>query len=172
MQNYISASLVNSWLYLTHSEYADFEDFKNTLMKVPFEPTEAMQKGIDFEKEVMDGLHEPYLKYTDGALSQVRILGECKGILISGIMDLVQYDWIYDIKYTKNYEIGKYFNSSQHILYCYITGIKKFKYLINKECYVEEYHYKEGSAEKLIEEFIDWLRAVNLYETWRKYWIK
>ena len=49
--NYITPSLLNSWLYAI-SEYGDIDDFIRTLKREPFERTEAMQKGIDFENIV------------------------------------------------------------------------------------------------------------------------
>ena len=54
----------------------------------------------------------------------------------------------------------------------YITGIKNFAYLINEECYKEDYVYQEGECEQLIDSFIDWLKQTNLYDIWREKWIK
>ena len=37
---------------------------------------------------------------------------------------------IKDIKTTKEYKLNKYLKTIQHFLYCYISGIDKFEYII------------------------------------------
>ena len=170
--NYVTSSLINAWLYLLNSPYATVESFLDTLNKVRFDPTPQMQAGIDFEQEVYEGKHETYNPYIKDALYQVRIWGTCNGIGISGIIDFLQPNVIIDVKHTKHYEVGKYYNTSQHIFYPYVTGIKHFKYMVNPECYVEEYWYKEGQAEKLINDFIEWLKVAGYYEIWKSKWYK
>ena len=99
-----------------------------------------------------------------------------------GYADVLNYDTIYDIKTTKNYHLGKYFNTSQHKIYCYCLEVDKFKYLIQgnykkdedacNHFYTEDYTYKVGQAEALITEFIEWLKATKLYEIWKERWVR
>ena len=52
MINYISPSLLNSWLYCTNNENADIQEFIDYLNRIEKPTTEAQQKGLDFEDEV------------------------------------------------------------------------------------------------------------------------
>ena len=55
MINYISPSLLNSWLYCTHNENEDIQEFIDYLNRIEKPTTEAQQKGLDFEDEVYKG---------------------------------------------------------------------------------------------------------------------
>lgn len=170
--NYITSSLLNSWLYVTHNENADIQEFEDVLNRVKKPTTEAQQKGLDFEDEVYKGNKPLYNPYVEDGLYQVKISRFYKDILLIGIIDVLQPNWIYDVKTTKTYKIGKYFNTSQHKVYCYITDIKNFSYLINEECYKEDYIYQDGQCEELIDSFINWLKLTNYYDIWKEKWIK
>ena len=170
--NYISPSLLNSWLYCTHNENADIQEFIDYLNRIEKPTTEAQQKGLDFEDEVYKGNKPLYNPYVKDGLYQVKVSKPYKNILLLGIIDVLQPDRIYDVKTTKTYKVGKYYNTSQHKVYCYITGIKNFSYLINEECYKEDYVYQDGQCEELIDSFIDWLKRTNLYDIWKEKWVK
>ena len=38
--------------------------------------------------------------------------------------------------------------------------------------FVEAYTYKQGQAEQLIDQFIDWLKVTGLYNTWKEKWVR
>lgn len=170
--NYISPSLLNKWLYVTNNEYAEVQDFLDYLERKPSETTEAQQKGLDFEDLVYKGEKPLYNEYVEGGLYQVKVRRTYKGIVILGIIDVLQPTRIYDVKTTKHYEVGKYYNTSQHLVYPFCTGIKNFSYLINEECYKEDYVYQDGQCEQLIDDFIRYLEQTNLYAIWQKNWLK
>ena len=171
--NYITSSLLNSWLFYLNNPNAKFDNFLKILKREKFERTEAMQKGIDFEEKVWKGEFQEFKNYIEDALWQVDIEGRYKDILIVGKIDLLHIDYIYDIKHTKKYKPGKYFNSSQHLIYPYCTEIENFKYLVwDGELHIESYIYKKGQLEKLIDEFIVWLKATQLYHIWLDNWRK
>ena len=173
MINYITSSLLNSWLYCTHNKNADIQEFIDYLNRIEKPTTEAQQKGLDFEDEVYKGNKPLYNPYVKNGLYQVKVSKPYKDILLLGIIDVLQPDRIYDVKTTKKYYTGKYFNTSQHIVYPYIVGdIKNFSYLINEECYKEDYVYQDGQCEELIDSFIDWLKLTNYYDIWKEKWIK
>jgi len=97
-----------------------------------------------------------------------------KEFLLYGKMDVVKRDTIYDIKFTSNYELGKFFNSSQHLIYLYCTGLPKFQYLIsNGEDYWIEDYYNHANIENEIKgkisDFLGYLEndkeAKELFET-------
>lgn len=170
--NYITPSLLNSWLYVTNNENADINEFLSYLNKHHQPTTEEQQKGLDFEDEVYKGNKPLYNPYVKGGLYQVKVSKPYKDIVLLGVIDVLQPNNIYDVKTTSRYEVGEYYNTSQHKIYCYITGIKNFSYLINEECYKEDYVYQDGQCEELIDSFIYWLKQTNLYDIWKSKWIK
>ena len=80
--NYITPTLINSFLYVTHNENADIQDFEDVLNKVKKPTTEAQQKGLDFEDEVYKGNKPLYNPYVEGGLYQVKVSKPYKDILL------------------------------------------------------------------------------------------
>jgi len=197
----ITPTLINSYQYYINDEFkspADSRaDFLKTLSKEKFEPTKAMQKGIDFENDikklcdnilldkkenidyevicndiatiVKDGLWQETCK------KELKIGNQ--EFLLYGKMDVIKRDTIYDIKYTSNYELGKFLGSAQHLIYLYCTGLPKFKYLVSngKDFWIEDYFNNvniENEIKSKINDFLSYLEndseAKNLFETkWR-----
>lgn len=194
----ITPTLINSYQYYINDEFkspADSRaDFLKTLSKEKFEPTEAMQKGIDFENDikklcdnilldkkenidyevicndiatiVKDGLWQETCK------KELKIGNQ--EFLLYGKMDVIKRDTIYDIKYTSNYELGKFLGSAQHLIYLYCTGLPKFKYLVSngKDFWIEDYFNNvniENEIKSKINDFLSYLEndseAKNLFET-------
>ena len=185
----ITPSLLNSYQYYIQDEFkspADSRaDFLKTLSRERFEPNEAMQKGIDFERDVQlatDELNEINIFHDDydgrqeivnrmarkvkGGLWQQTCKKELKignqEFLLYGRMDVVKRDTIYDIKFTSNYELGKFLDSSQHRIYLYCLGLPKFQYLISdgEEYWTENYRNHEGIEDELkgmISDFMSYL---------------
>jgi hypothetical protein len=82
--------------------------------------------------------------------------------LLYGRTDVIKRDTIYDIKFTSNYEVGKFLNSSQHKIYLYCSGLPKFQYLVSdgKEYWIEDYHNHAGIEDELkgmISDFMGYL---------------
>jgi hypothetical protein len=115
---------------------------------------------------------------------QVRVKKEIEinniKFLLYGKCDVIKEDWIYDIKTTKSYDIGKYQDSSQHLLYMYCGDFKKFSYLIAQggkeltEFYKEDYFYNDTKQQLItkINEFLGFLEndkeAKDLYyDKWK-----
>jgi hypothetical protein len=194
----ITPTLINSYQYYINDEFkspADSRaDFLKTLSKEKFEPNEAMQKGIDFENDikalcdnilldkkeninyevicndiatiVKDGLWQETCK------KELKIGNQ--EFLLYGRMDVIKRDTIYDIKYTSNYELGKFLGSAQHLIYLYCTGLPKFKYLVSngKDFWIEDYFNNvniENEIKSKINDFLSYLEndseAKNLFET-------
>jgi len=199
----ITPTLINSFQYYIEDEFkspADSRaDFLKTLSKEKFEPTKAMQKGIKFEENVLRATNYECNYYIDVCNDEiveydvvVNILADivrdglwqqtCKKdlqignqeFLLYGKMDVIKRDTIYDIKYTSNYELGKFLGSAQHLIYLYCTGLPKFKYLISngKDFWIEDYFNNvniENKIKNKINNFLSYLEndneAKNLFET-------
>ena len=180
----ITPSLLNSYQYYIQDEFkspADSRaDFLKTLSREKFEPNEAMKRGIDFEQDVQlacefgnryrettrEEIISDLADIVVGGLWQQTCKKELKignqEFLLYGRTDVIKRDTIYDIKFTSNYELGKFYNSSQHLIYLYCLGLPKFQYLISdgKEYWTEDYHNHEGIEDELkgmISDFMEYL---------------
>jgi len=164
-------------------------DFLRTLSREKFEPNEAMQRGIDFENaicRVSEHLAKwkcepdciPALEFCNYQIIKELAEEVCYGLwqksvkkeitvgnqefLLYGRTDVIKRDTIYDIKFTSNYEAGKFVNSSQHRIYLYCSDLPKFQYLVSdgKEYWIEDYHNHAGIEDELkgmISDFIGYL---------------
>ena len=113
----VTPSLLNSFLYYTDYDVGFSEndltdnvrkDFLRTLSRTKSEPTEAMQKGIDFENEVYSICNgnnsdcKPAIEIANivkGGLWQQTLKKEFGQYLLYARADVVKADTIYDIKY-------------------------------------------------------------------------
>jgi hypothetical protein len=132
--------------------------------------SEAMQKGIDFEKGLCDycdgagSLHEgePLFAIMEemaghirGAERQVHVAIQVSpGITVHGYIDFLQKNTIYDVKTTRNYEFPKYLRNCQHLAYMAALerrGIRTFRYLITdfSGVFVEEYNWMDAMLGEL-----------------------
>jgi hypothetical protein len=153
----ITPSLYSAWRYWKNSEGAGKEEILDTLNKVETEPSPAMQAGIDFETEVRrfcDGMESTDFcvmeagERVKGGMWQQRIVRGLDGDLVYGIADVIRRDTIFDIKRVNQYDLGKYEESIQHLIYMYAAGIPNFEYVISDghEVYIETYHWEEKSV--------------------------
>jgi hypothetical protein len=181
----ITPSLLSSYAYYIQDECKSpaesRADFLKTLSREKFEPNEAMQKGIDFEANVekccdfvspyaMLPSPTPYddcviaiAKIVRGGLWQQSVKKEIKvgnqEFLLYGRTDVIKRDTIYDIKFTSNYELGKFLDSSQHLIYLYCSDLPNFSYLISdgKEFWREDYHNHAGIENEIKSKISDFL---------------
>jgi len=123
--------------------------------------SEAMQKGVDFENNVVlcnmgekidcederyfDCVHE-IAGIVDGSVYQWHIEREFEGVLIHGYADFINRNRVFDVKTTANYEVGKYRNRMQHRIYLACLRqerIDNFTYLITdfRNVYKEDYFW-------------------------------
>ena len=179
----ITPTLLNSFQYYIQDEYkspADSRaDFLRTLSRERFEPNEAMQKGIDFENEIKtiaDKFIELKIEDYEAESNLFKIADIIKGglwqqtckkdltignqeFLLYGKCDVVKRDTIYDIKYTSNYEVGKFLDSAQHLIYLYCLDLPKFQYLVSdgEEYWVEDYYNHVGIEDEIKSKISDFL---------------
>ncbi len=201
----ITQSLLSSWGYLFSCYEGQEEkaqtDFMQTLTRVPSVPTEAMQNGIEFEREVyMQAANIPRTPHKDweagilavakeisGAQTQVRASREISvsgyTLLLYGVLDALKAGVIYDVKFTNKsiassgsgYYTGKYLDSAQHPAYLRIVPeAYEFRYLISDgvDLCVETYRREETEPiEKRIADFLSYLDGVGLLPLYREKWL-
>ena len=187
---YITPTLLNSWQY--NIKNGTLEDFIKVLNKEEFEPTESILKGFEYEKYMQKNFEE-----TLNGAYQVKVSKEYGDYLLYGIIDCLKGGIIYDYKYTKNYEVGKFFNNHQTLMYLeMVPEAKKMVYLIaNKfeqkpqinmpleneniasiettiEIFREEYTKDmfPETMDSILHKFEQWLKQYNLFDLYKEKW--
>ena len=193
----VTHSLLSSWLYaLKDNPWSDkdpMEDFMQVLNRQPTETTEAMRNGIDFENLVTDilngeraeDLESPWYEAASsvadrcrGGILQLRASKKIRingyPILLYGRLDCLKAGEIIDIKFSKSYERGKYFDSTQHPTYLrLIPEAEKFSYIISNgsSVWTETYSREETQdISPVISDFITWLKTMGLFEIFQEKW--
>jgi len=187
----LTQSLISSWLYI-YKAYDDFkeqayEDFVITLNRQPKEQTPAMLDGINFENminAVVDGLDSKNKNINEissivcGGQKQVALRKDkhISGIdfLLYGKLDYLKAGTIYDIKFSKKYEVGKFFDSIQHPFYMELCSeARYFEYLVSNgnDVFVERYDRREiDRIDTTVTEFIQFLYDCKLHKTYFEKW--
>lgn len=186
---YITASLLNSWQY--NIKNGTLEDFIKVLNKEEFEPSESILKGFEYEKYMQENFEE-----TLRGAYQVKVSKEHGDYLLYGIIDCLKGGIIYDYKYTQNYEVGKFFNNHQTLMYLEIVPeAKKMVYLITNKFEKTEYpdlnfkdianiEYEVGdifreeytkdmfpeTMDSILHKFKQWLKQYNLFDLYAEKW--
>lgn len=170
---YITPTLLNSWQY--NIKNGTLEDFIKVLNKEEFEPSANILKGFEFEEYMQENYQE-----TKGGAYQVKVSKEYGDYLLYGIIDCLKDGIIYDYKYTQNYEVGKFFNNHQTLMYLeMVPEAKKMIYIItNKfedepgEIFKEEYTKDlfPETIDSILHKFIEWLKDYNLYDLYTEKW--
>ena len=193
-------SLLSSWMWLMRenpyedmtTEKDSLAEFIATLRREPIPTTDAMQKGIDFENLVTDitlGRGDRKNNWYEaastvagivkGGLLQyrtskgIRVKGE--RILLYGRLDALKAGTVYDIKFSGNYDFGKFIDSTQHPVYLeLVPEARRFTYLVSNgnNVWQETYRRDEtASVIPIIEDFFDWLDLRNLTDLYKEKWL-
>lgn len=186
---YITPTLLNSWQY--NIKNGTLEDFIKVLNKEEFEPSESILKGFEYEKYMQENFEE-----TLGGTYQVKVSKEYGDYLLYGIIDCLKGGIIYDYKYTKNYEVGKFFNNHQTLMYLeMVPEAKKMVYLITNKFDetkysdanlkdIEKTEYAVGdifreeytkdmfpeTIDSILHKFEEWLKQYNLFDLYTEKW--
>lgn len=155
----LTPSLYNSFHY-SRGEFGEFEEFLATLRKDTFVGNELTAKGEKWEKDVMEHakgqtnmlLEFPYKSCVAEAAArchpdawQVALSKAARirdmDFLIYCRADNINKDRGIDLKYTENYDVGKYFYSVQHQICMFAGDLPRFDYIITNgtDVYEEEY---------------------------------
>lgn len=181
----ITPSLLNSWKYAIslENDYGNLEDFKKVLSKEPMEEKEAIITGYKYE-EFMINNYEP----TKNGCYQVKLSKDIETktgkYVLYGRLDCLKAGKIFDYKYTGSYDVGKFYNNYQTLVYFELCPeAKEFEYLIcnnysdkkaleELNIYHEIYQREEIKNDIKIEidDFISWLKENNLYELYCEKW--
>lgn len=174
----ITPTLLNSYWYYVNSSYkSDNElrgDFLKKLSREKFEPTESMIKGNEFERMIRHNsdIDESYKdvvaeigNIVDGGMWQLKCSSDFNvpninySFFLYGRMDVVKKNYVYDIKYASNYEVGKFSESAQHLIYLYCTGLPNFSYLISdgKNFWKEDYFNHTNIKNEISSRIVDFM---------------
>lgn len=193
-------SLMSSWLYaMKENPFEDMTterdplaEFVATLNKVPTPPNEAMANGIAFEDlvtAITQGRGDPKDRWYDAASKVARIVGggvlqyrasktiEVGGLtlVLYGRLDCLKSGEIYDIKFSKGYDRGKYTDSTQHPTYLeLVPEARGFTYIVSNgnEVWTERYRRDETPAIiPTISDFLDWMQAMGFLDTYKEKWL-
>ena len=196
----ITHSLLSSWLYaLKENPYEDatserdpLQEFLRVLRREPTETTEAMQNGIDFENlvgNVVYGSGDPENRWykaaekvanrVRGGIPQVKISRQVQvsgyTLVLHGRLDWLKAGEIFDVKFTKNYDPGKYFSSTQHPMYFeLVPEAQSFTYIVSNGSGVwpETYRRDEStSILPIISDFLEWLTVTGYMDLYQKHWV-
>ena len=193
-------SLLSSWLYsMRDNPFADAtqedsskEDFLRVLRREPTPTTDAMANGIAFENLVTDIVHgvkvDPMAQWVGAATKIANVVAggqlqfvatkRCTvgglDLLLYGRLDALKAGEVYDIKFSKSYDRGKYVESTQHPMYLeLVPDAECFTYLISdgNEVWTEKYRRDESpSILPIINDFLVWLNITGNIDTYKEYW--
>ena len=199
----ITHSLLSSWMYAIKddpfedatTERDPYAEFLNALNRLPSPPNEAMQNGIDFEDLVTVTANHgsiPYgygeEKWYDAAAKVANIVrgGQFQfkarkvvnvagtEFVLFGKLDVLKAGSIYDIKFSKSYDRGKFFGSTQHPMYLeLVPEAQDFTYLVSNgvDVWTESYTREETrSIFPVIADFTGWLKSQGLFQIYAEKW--
>lgn len=190
----ITQSLLSAWGYLYKAYDPDTakKEFLKTLNREHIKQNPAMVAGIQFENMVTAccGGNEPPAGHTwrDGIIETGSIVKGCqfqvpayRGMLVDGIpfllygrLDGLRAGVIYDIKFSKAYQPGKYLDSPQHPMYfACVPEARRFDYVVytGKEVCVESYRPMDTEPiESTISHFIRYLEITGLDKIYIEKW--
>ena len=187
----ITKTLLDSWMW-SYKRYDGYDGFIKTLNRQKIPVTKAMLDGTRFENcvnGVLDGnCIEPDHEWYDGIMQvadrvqgsqqQVVLYRDIKvdgvNFLIHGILDYLRAGVVFDCKFSKNYHLNHYLNSTQHPVYMYLVPeARRFEYCVSdgKYLYVESYPRDiVPELEPIILNFKRFLEKQNLVETYCDKW--
>jgi hypothetical protein len=182
----ITPSLLGSWEWYLNAD-GDWEesaedDFLASLRREKSPPNKAMQDGIDFENRVeavCKGVPVSFLEGEDyercvrevasmvaGGTWQV---STAKTITVNGVtfwlhgrMDVLRGPWIYDLKFSKSFDMGKYREAPQTLSYLACEpGPVGIRYIVcdGLRVYVDEFRRDAVKPiEGLLIDFWTWMQ--------------
>lgn len=163
LKGYLTASLLNTFV----SQY----DIMPMLRRDEKETNQAMLDGIEFEKNAIEGKIPELIEVVNGGLYQEPLYKVMGDYVLFGFADLIKQFMIYDFKFVKSYEWGKYRNAVQHLQYMYCADIDNFRYIIGTKdgnIYYEDYMRNDEELEKIVNQFDRWLDLTNNREIYSK----
>ena len=190
----ITQSLLGAWLYQYQAfdQASAHKDFLRVLRREKSKPTQAILDGIQFENMVTaccEGSPPPdghkwgqavraIADRVQGAQFQVvaqrTAVVEDIPFLLYGRLDALKAGVIYDIKFSRGYQVGKYLDSPQHPMYfALVPEAQRFEYLVftGSDVCVEQYDREDApDIRDTIRDFIKDLEASKLGKLYCQKW--
>ena len=189
----VTKSLLDSWLWAFKREDG-WDDFLSTLHRQKKPPPQAMLDGTRFENvlnnvlkgETIPADHEwasvitEMSKDLQGAQQQVVLFSDCEvngqPFLLHGVLDYLREGHIWDCKFSKRYELNKYFweHTTQTAMYlALVPEAVDFTYIISDGKYVYRERYPRDIVppiEPTINNFMQYLKKHGLWEVYCEKW--
>lgn len=190
----ITQSLLGAWLYQYQAfdQESAHKDFLRVLRREKSKPTQAILDGIQFENMVTaccEGSPPPEGHKWGEAVraiadrlqgSQFQVVAQRSAMvagvpfLLYGRLDALKAGVIYDIKFSRSYQVGKYLDSPQHPMYfTLVPEAYKFEYVVftGSDVCVESYD-REDVPEifPTIRNFINYLETSKLDKIYCQKW--
>ena len=168
------------------------EGFLRALERRPAKPSRANLDGIQFENMVTAccaGDPPPTdHRWREGVMTAGKILKGCQfqvaawrdmridglDFLLYGRLDGLRAGVIYDLKFSRKYQPGKYLDSPQHPMYfACVPEASRFDYVVytGKDICTESYQREETPPVSFrISHFIQYLTCAGLEKTYRERW--
>ena len=182
----ITQSLLGAWLYQYQAfdQESAHKDFLRVLRREKSKLTQAILDGIQFENMVTaccEGSPPPeghkwgqavraIADRVQGAQFQVvaqrTAVVEDIPFLLYGRLDALKAGVIYDIKFSRGYQVGKYLDSPQHPMYfALVPEAQRFEYLVftGSDVCVEKYDREDApDIRDTIRDFMKYIEASKL----------
>lgn len=190
----ITQSLLGAWLYQYQAfdQASAHKDFLRVLRREKSKPTQAILDGIQFENMVTaccEGSPPPEGHKWGEAVraisdrvrgAQFQVVAQRVAVvreipfLLYGRLDALKAGVIYDIKFSRSYQVGKYLDSPQHPMYfSLVPEARRFEYLVftGSDVCVEGYD-REDAPEifPTIRNFINYLETSKLDKIYCQKW--
>ena len=190
----ITQSLLGAWLfqYQAFNQESAHKDFLRVLRRERSKPTQAILDGIQFENMVTaccEGFPPPEGHKWSWAVraiadrvqgSQFQVAAQRTAVvedipfLLYGRLDALKAGVIYDIKFSRSYQVGKYLDSPQHPMYfALVPEARRFEYLVftGSDVCVEKYDREDApDIRSTIRDFIKYLEASKLAKLYCQKW--
>lgn len=182
----ITPSLLSSWEWYLNAEGEREEsaetEFLASLRREKFQPNQAMLDGIAFENRVEAVTQGKAVSFLEGedyerCVKEVADLvaggtwqvNTSKTVTVNGVsfwlhgrMDVIKGPWIWDLKYSKSFVIGKYREAPQTLAYLACEpGPLGIRYVVcdGSRVFIDEYRREVvGSIETLLGDFWTWMQ--------------
>lgn len=190
----ITQSLLGAWLYQYQAfdQESAHKDFLRVLRREKSKLTQAILDGIQFENMVTaccEGSPPPedhkwgqavraIADRVQGAQFQVvaqrTVVVEDIPFLLYGRLDALKAGVIYDIKFSRGYQVGKYLDSPQHPMYfALVPEAQRFEYLVftGSDVCVEKYEREDApDIRDTIRDFMKYIEASKLDKLYCQKW--
>lgn len=190
----ITQSLLGAWLYQYQAfdQESAHKDFLRVLRREKSKLTQAILDGIQFENMVTaccEGSPPPeghkwgqavraIADRVQGAQFQVvaqrTVVVEDIPFLLYGRLDALKAGVIYDIKFSRGYQVGKYLDSPQHPMYfALVPEAQRFEYLVftGSDVCVEKYDREDApDIRDTIRDFMKYIEASKLDKLYCQKW--